>query len=114
MRLCTALLPGCRLGRRAIWRAAVASVSAALAAGVPTGPADAAPARHAAVLEIDGIVGPAVADYVERELAKVTPGDTGIVVLRIDTPGGLDRPMREIIRAILASPVPVAAYVAPS
>jgi membrane-bound serine protease (ClpP class) len=104
------VLPGCRPGPRAVRRAAIAGVFGALIAG----PAGAAPARHAAVLEIDGIIGPAVADYVVREVARVAPGDTGIVVLRIDTPGGLDRPMREIIRAILASPVPVAAYVAPS
>lgn len=71
-------------------------------------------ARQAVVLEIDGAIGPAIADYVTRELARVRPADTGIVVLRMDTPGGLDSSMREIIRAILASPVPVAAYVAPS
>ncbi len=71
-------------------------------------------ARQAVVLEIDGAIGPAIADYVSRELALVRPDDTGLVILRMDTPGGLDTSMRAIIRAILASPVPVAAYVAPS
>jgi membrane-bound serine protease (ClpP class) len=73
-----------------------------------------AAARRAVVIEIDGAIGPAVADYVVRELGTVRPDDTALVVLRIDTPGGLDTSMREIIRAVLASPVPVAVYVAPS
>ena len=71
-------------------------------------------ARRAVVLEIDGVVGPAVADYVVSELGALKPGDTGLFVLRLDTPGGLDTSMRAIIRAILASPIPVAVYVAPS
>ncbi len=74
----------------------------------------AAEARRAVVLEIDGAIGPAIADYVTRELAAVQPRDIGVVILRMDTPGGLDTSMREIIRAILAAPVPVVAYVAPS
>jgi membrane-bound serine protease (ClpP class) len=76
-------------------------------------PASAA-ARRAVVVEVDGAIGPAITDYVSRELAAVRPSDTSLVILRMNTPGGLDTSMREIIRAVLASPVPVAAYVAPS
>ena len=76
--------------------------------------AGSATARRAVVLEIDGAIGPAVADYVVRELATIRSDDAALVVVRIDTPGGLDTSMREIIRALLGSPVPVAVYVAPS
>jgi membrane-bound serine protease (ClpP class) len=71
-------------------------------------------ARHALVLTIDGAIGPASADYVKRGLAQAQQRGAAAVVLQIDTPGGLDTSMREIIRAILASPVPVLSYVAPS
>jgi membrane-bound serine protease (ClpP class) len=73
-----------------------------------------AAAQRAVVLEIDGVIGPAVANYIVRELRGVSRADTGLVVLRMNTPGGLDTSMREIIRAILSSPVPVVTYVAPS
>src|SRR6266498_3972081 len=78
-----------------------------LASGVAAPP-------QAVVLQIDGAIGPAVADYVVRELRGVRQAETRLFVLRMNTPGGLDTSMREIVRAILSSPVPVAAYVAPS
>jgi membrane-bound serine protease (ClpP class) len=71
-------------------------------------------AERAVVLDVDGVIGPAMADYVVRELQAVKPGDTGVAVLRMNTPGGLDTSMRRIISAILASPVPVVTFVAPS
>jgi membrane-bound serine protease (ClpP class) len=82
--------------------------------GLPLLASEVAAAPHAVVLEIDGVIGPAVADYVVRELRGVSRDNTRLVVLRMNTPGGLDTSMRDIIRAILSSPVPVATYVAPS
>jgi membrane-bound serine protease (ClpP class) len=73
----------------------------------------AAPQR-AIILEINDAIGPAIADYIVRELRTAAGSETGLIVLRMDTPGGLDTSMREIISAILASPVPVATYVAPN
>ena len=66
------------------------------------------------LLEIEGPIGPTTAEYVSDALAEVRPERTPLVLLRIDTPGGLDTAMREIVRAILGAPVPVVAWVGPS
>jgi membrane-bound serine protease (ClpP class) len=66
------------------------------------------------VVPLDGAIGPAAADFVRRSIERAATDGTQLIVLRIDTPGGLDSAMREIIKAILASPVPVASFVAPS
>lgn len=71
------------------------------------------PGGPAMVLEFDGAVSPASADYITRALDDAAERNLPLVILRMDTPGGLDSSMRQIIRAILASPVPVASYVSP-
>jgi len=71
-------------------------------------------AAPVAVVPLEGAIGPASAHFVRRAIERAAKDDTPLVIVQLDTPGGLDTSMREIIKAILASPVPVAVFVAPS
>jgi membrane-bound serine protease (ClpP class) len=97
---------GCVLGASwlALW----------LIACAPPGAAAAAAPAPVVVIPLKGAIGPASADFVVRSLARAADAHAQLAVLELDTPGGLDLSMRSIIQAILASPVPVAAYIAPS
>jgi membrane-bound serine protease (ClpP class) len=73
-----------------------------------------AAAAPVSLVPLEGAIGPASAHFVRRAIERAAKDGAPLVILQIDTPGGLDTSMREIIKAILASPVPVAAFVAPS
>jgi membrane-bound serine protease (ClpP class) len=69
---------------------------------------------RALLLTLDGAIGPATSDYIVRGIQKAAEERATLVIIQMDTPGGLDTAMRDIIKAILGSPVPVITWVAPS
>lgn len=69
--------------------------------------------RAVHVLEISGVINPPVANYLNRTLSNAAAQEARLVVIKLDTPGGLDTSMRLMTQAILASPVPIAVYVTP-
>lgn len=70
-------------------------------------------AARAVLLDVDGPIGPAMDDYLGRGFERAEAMGAPVIILRMNTPGGLDTSMRAIIRKILDSPVPVAVYIAP-
>ncbi len=82
----------------------------------PSGVAEeeAPPRSTVVVLELTGVIDPALARYTARGLEQAREEKASAVVIRLDTPGGLDGSMRKIMQAILDSPVPVITYVAPA
>ncbi|UNK50121.1 nodulation protein NfeD [Lysobacter sp. S4-A87] len=96
------------------WIVACALLMAAcpVTAQAPSPPSS-PPSGEILLLDIKGGIGPAMRDYLRSGLRRASDEGARAVVLRIDTPGGLDAATRDINQAILASPVPVIAWVAP-
>lgn len=76
--------------------------------------AETEPGDHAALIHIDGAIGPATSQYFERARQEALDGGATLIIVQIDTPGGLDGAMRDMIKLILSSPVPVVGWVGPS
>ncbi|MGC2425001.1 MAG: nodulation protein NfeD [Nitrospirota bacterium] len=66
------------------------------------------------VAELDGVINPVSAEFVEKAVKDASDSHAEALVIMLDTPGGLDTSMRKIVKTILASPVPVVTYVGPS
>ena len=100
--------------RRIAQRLAIGLLLASPVSGQSSGAIAPAEGPAATLVELKGPIGPAMSRYVEHSLADASNQHSAVVILKMDTPGGLDTSMRDIIKAILASPVPVVTYVAPS
>jgi membrane-bound serine protease (ClpP class) len=85
-----------------------------LAAQVNGQPVGTRPRGEVRLLTINGVINPLTARYLERGLREATDAQAQVVVVRLNTPGGLESSMREMTLGILASPIPVVVYVAPS
>ena len=77
-------------------------------------PANAFGSNSIIVIEVEGAINPVVAEFVTNEIRSANTSSEELIVIRMDTPGGLDASMRKIIKAIQSSEIPVASFVSPS
>jgi membrane-bound serine protease (ClpP class) len=103
-----------KLRRYAVIFFALAALSFAYAQPARSAPATPAASSSVVELRIDGEIEPVLAEYIVRGINEANADRASLILITINTPGGLDTSMREIIQAILASKVPVCTYVAPT
>ena len=77
------------------------------------GPSSALTSGAVAVLEVQGVISPASSDFIIRGIDDAGESGSQLLVIELDTPGGLDASMRAIVRRMLSADVPIAVYVAP-
>ncbi len=70
--------------------------------------------REALIVELEGVINPATATFLERGLQQAEKRNAALVIIRLDTPGGLATSMRSMVKAIMNSSVPVVVYVSPT
>lgn len=97
---------------RLVFAAALVVAAATLAVSQNAGSGASPPV--AVLADLEGPIGPASTRHVDRIIRTASARQAEVIILRINTPGGLAASMRDIIQAILGSPVPVAGYVAPA
>jgi len=85
----------------------------ALSLRFPSRSSEPASENSALVLTVDGPINPAVSDYIKNGFMRAATDEADLIIIRMNTPGGLDASMRDIIQEILSSPIPVATYVWP-
>lgn len=100
--------------RRLPWLALFAAAVVCAVFGAEPAREETSPPGSALLLTIHDAIGPATSSFFLKGLKRAEETNARLLILELDTPGGLDTAMREMIQAILASPVPVAIYVSPS
>ncbi len=103
-----------RLRRYAVVFFALAALSLTLIQSAGSVPAPPNSSANVVELRIDGEIEPVLAEYIVRGINEANADRASLILITMNTPGGLDTSMREIIQAILASKVPVCTYVAPT